>query len=186
MSGCHDPDSLLHDLNHGLAKCFERVEKMEDEHCGRLGNLDHKIEHCYEGIEKCFYRIEKLENELKENSDHDERINDIENISSESRLIKLEIRLKDMREDLDNFDDKEKKLEENFNYIFKKIDKLEREIQNMGTAISIKPVYKKPYKCPVCEGTTFFESEKYYNIPDEMIKTKNICISCNGKGIVWG
>lgn len=61
MSGCHNPDSLLHDLNHGLAKCFERVEKLED----KLEEESDNIEQHAEFINNIYKKINKLEREIQ-------------------------------------------------------------------------------------------------------------------------
>lgn len=65
----------------------------------------------------------------------------------------------------------------------KRIDELEEKIKRLE---SLTGHDKKPQKCPVCEGKgrsfyTIFEQGTLYSSYRE--KT---CLSCEGKGIVWG
>lgn len=54
-----------------------------------------------------------------------------------------------------------KELEENFHWIKSLIGQLSEEIEN-----------KRPYKCPVCDGTTFCREGMH-------------CVPCDRTGIVW-
>ena len=80
----------------------------------------------------------------------------------------------------------------NFEIVYAKLDNLEKSVSDIEShleAIEInKSIYnKKPHKCPVCEGSG--------NHPDQtprlMAKEHTLtglfcCVSCDGKGILWG
>ncbi len=123
---------------------------------------------CNQELEK---RVDKIEEEIEtyDLSDHDERINDIENIGAESRLIRLEAYNK-MDKDMTPSDLFLRlcRLEEKFDTVCKNFD---------DNRVIIK---REPFKCPVCEGrrniTTEMPNGAYFDFP---------CKSCKGEGIVW-
>lgn len=99
-------------------------------------------------------------------TDHDERIHDLENISAESRLIRIESIIRD-----------------NHGLI--------ERVGILGTALhelseENNKLMKKPHKCPVCNGLTLL-ARKY--IDESVGENTNLppalCLACNGKGILW-
>ncbi len=80
-------------------------------------------------------------------------------------------------------------MNKNWGHVSHQVDRLEEQINTMT---SMPNVYwakynKTPHKCPVCEGSG--KGEKYADIMiDGVVLNSNyhVCISCEGKGIVWG
>jgi hypothetical protein len=95
-------------------------------------------------------------------------------------LKKLELLVKAHEEHLKKIDSialcDPDKVMANEKIIFEKIKNLESKFEDFIQKSSL--VYEKqPFKCPVCEGERFRHTEYHGPYP---------CISCEGKGIIWG
>jgi rubrerythrin len=65
------------------------------------------------------------------------------------------------------------------------IDRIEKKIANWEEEFyflkdKLRSYDKKPYKCPICEGTGY-----YHNV-EATIAYGGKCPSCGGNRIVWG
>jgi len=102
--------------------------------------------------------------------DFDERINDLENICSEKRLIQLEKNLLTLKKDFES--------------------KMEIDYKKWTQYFSEVYPQKNPHKCPVCDGYGNILSAAAKIAFDEMLRanlpTSKVCNPCEGKGIVWG
>lgn len=110
----------------------------------------------------------------KEESDHDERINDLENMNIETRLLNLEKSLAELSEWTRADEDR----------VYQNISKLEKAIEELSTSHE-----KKPYKCPVCEGSGRINLSKPLVIdhsPGQSTFFSMDCVPCKETGIVWG
>lgn len=142
----------------GMAKASTEAESV----------LFKRIEECIKLFAKDTYKLEKeidvLEERIKklEDSDYDERINDLENIGAELRLCSLEPRIKE----IERFQD----------------------ITREQYKLTIKR--KHPHKCPVCEGSlkvlTEIAKHDFDGTMRAGLELSRKCHSCEGKGIVWG
>jgi hypothetical protein len=153
----------------------------------------------HEQISTLEFKIKNLEQEIVDLkslfSSYDERIHDLENISSEVRLIACE---------------------QNYPSLWKRIEKLEKENNHLlsfdgileleGRINEIEPIVKQifewfthnnmktPHKCPVCLGIGNIYMDGLCSAQEFMAGWKNNaagigykdCNSCKGKGIVWG
>lgn len=77
--------------------------------------------------------------------------------------------LKEMAVDLQNLKGTVHTLEERMNILL--LD--QHNLKNLLGSISEEVESRRPYKCPVCKGTTF-------------CKDGMCCIPCDGTGILWG
>ena len=105
--------------------------------------------------------LSKTQVEINKNSDYDERINDIEKINAEKRLIALETH-------------KNYQTEEN-RKVSKRIDEICNNFDENRVLI-----HRESHPCPICEGKGFVFL--MYSITDSH---QVECKSCKGKGIVW-
>lgn len=185
----------------GIENLSERIEKLElrvkyldEENKMRqdtIGCIDQAYNDSHLEMEKRLNKIEKflggdIRKSIKENvdySDHDERIDDLENIQAEPRLIKLEEHMNSSNP-----------LHEAHNEIHLTIDKsirrLEKTLQELvykdTNSNLIVKVAKKLFICDQCNGhgtviLTLVEQEILVGNP-----VNEFCKKCEGSGIVWG
>ncbi len=111
-------------------------------------------------------RIDKIITTIPDfkETDHDERIHDLENINAESRLIRLEAYNK-MDEGMTPSD------------LFLRLCQLEEVVQ-LITEDDMK-AGRKPHVCPICNGDGTYRE-------NGIIYFGRSCNVCEGKGIVWG
>jgi len=157
---CHNR-ALIEDLNLSLT---EYVNAVAD-----ISMRVNKVDSLLREFEK--QKIQpKFEEVATAISNHDERIHDLENIGAESRLLGLEEELKSVSNAL---------------YVRnKEFFDLRDECRKILSETNYQP---KPYKCPVCNGLTLL-SRKYVDesVGENTNLPPAICISCEGKGIIWG
>ena len=172
----------------------EKIDKLEKENLMRqdtIACVDQAYNDSHLEMEKRLNKIEKflggdIRKSIKENvdySDHDERIDDLENIQAEPRLIKLEEHMNSSNP-----------LHEAHNEIHLTIDKsirrLEKTLQELvykdTNSNLIVKVAKKLFICDQCNGhgtviLTLVEQEILVGNP-----VNEFCKKCEGSGIVWG
>lgn len=104
------------------------------------------------------------------------------------RIEKLENFIPDVLHDFEKrISGLEKSLEDKFNLLKIKWCELENEINTFRLLIS--NYSKKPHTCPLCDGEGINKNKLVLEDIRELsnITMKNpVCISCEGKGIVWG
>lgn len=147
-------------------------------------------ERIYKRNESFGHRLIKHENSIKsltdgvnEMCDHDERIHDLENVSPEKRLIRIE-------EALNKLDAFEVDGEYAINDLRDRVEKIEKcfgSVINSGQRIGIskhKVGEKQPHKCPVCKGYGRVTMDDYSMGEADAWKISE-CRACE-KGVVWG
>ncbi len=71
-------------------------------------------------------------------------------------------------------------IHEVFSTQLNRIDALERKQQELEKRLREKEdVNKKPYRCPICAGYT------YFTLLHEFPNARK-CLTCDGKGVLWG
>ena len=140
--------------------------------------MTNKIDHLYDGIEKCFERIESIEAEPRVTlSYHDSVFKRIEKLEGymemEDHVTASDVLLRLCQ------------LENDFDEVCKNFD------------ANRVMIHRKPYRCPVCNGTRYGAPELVTaqgtmtidgvqkKIGDTMYLMPT-CKCCEGKGIVWG
>lgn len=115
------------------------------------------------------------------------------NINSPNyRFDELEEKIKSLQEHKIRQIDENRKISVRVDELNDEIHEIDANVQTlMDFMESIQSSYfKKPHKCPICLGIgkitiqnqpIFEKGGKYINTD-----SKNTCISCEGKGIVWG
>lgn len=118
---------------------------------------EHTINHTQEGIEDCFERIENIEDNFRELEIYAKAIQqEAWQVNMMKRIEKIEYILGDVL--------------------------IKGNPMRIGKKENISN-HKKPHKCPVCDG------ECYRNIVADKVSglmANPKCLSCEGKGIVWG
>ena len=171
MSGCHDSE----DKNvFYLVKQIQELEK-------RLNCIEHLIEHSHDGIEKCFDKIEEVES-LAKKYPPENRYGTLKDI-----LCRIEQLENHKNYQIDENRKSSKRIDDIIKIMVQADCKLENDLIKLDISIKnveklfydelhrIRERDKKPYKCPVCDGTG---SAYFANIKD--------CHVCEGKGIIWG
>ncbi len=178
----------------------ERIKKLESERLGqeldpqvwvfvseRLDKLEVKLNELYAIVKtsrssadivmgqpshEFNERIAKLESE----NDHDERIHSLENICAEERLIEIEMAINELKrfQDIERIKTLEQEIIDLKSYDFELNSKL-----NDILSISNKMSFKKPHKCPMCEG-----HGKHKHPLNGLEQCE--CDHCKGEGIIWG
>ncbi len=159
--------------------------------------------------------IQRLEERIKEleRSDYDERIHDLENVEAEPRLNNLESAR--LTQHLDPkvwvyVNERLDKLESMVSLEIAHLEARTRELERFQDITHLEyKAKRKPHKCPVCDGrkkTTEIKKETLKLHDNEHCKMLaphscwNMCMSCKGafhheyedcltcegKGVVWG
>lgn len=106
-------------------------------------------------------------------------------------LFKINKIQSDLREfEKERIDPRFKKIEKEIKLLREEFEgKLNIDLDKWKEYYSKVFVLKKPYKCPVCEGKGINKNtlivDNISNASEIYIKNPS-CISCEGKGIVWG
>lgn len=225
MSGCHEPkiNSKLH-CPHGVSHfadnaCPICIPTSSEGYKELIEKVDLHWHMNYKSLENLSKRIgewselhndlaRSINSKLEQFSDHDERIDDLEKIGCEQRLIAIEQNYPQLWERL-------KKIEEAYkadyetakDVIFNgaqthaSILRCEAELKRFQdiTQAQYQKVTKnkEPHKCPICEGSGFNAPEFVKSTATMTIDgiqcqvgdgfySKSSCRACEGKGIVWG
>ncbi len=200
MSGCRYDACLglcCNDLRDRLDALEEKISE-KYAHPDVISRLE-RLEDRYEGFAKYQHprllqaRIDKLES--GDAFDYDERIEALEEVSAEKRLLGLEswsIKVNERLNDLEGYMKMEDRV--TASSILTRIDSIQKSIDDInhcfGNVIKQKKVFhiskpaktQLPHKCPVCEGCGSYA----YYYTDQSAPTIKACNSCEGKGTVWG
>lgn len=156
------------------------ADKLQNFFSGKVKNPIYEAIEAH--IEEFNKRLGILDNKIIDTNDLDERVDGLENIQAEPRLIKLEEMMADRLDPTA------------FVILKEKITVLETEINTVRALGSCAYHPKRPHKCPVCEGSQrdYFDmllvcSQYPDNTKlDQEGRRYQECRACEGKGILWG
>lgn len=203
MSGCHIPNCLspcCHDLLEQITLLEGKVKEnwnvtyKRDESFGkRIIKLEEQIKTIHNDL-KCVsdWMREKDEDE---GSDHDERIDDLENIGAEARLIKIEKWMNQeslswLKNKVNDFKQDTGKTDRWMECLVGLEDKMKSRIDDLEELIyevkeKQRACDRKPHPCPICEGNGFVIQEDVSQGEADCYKRVE-CKACEGNCIVWG
>jgi hypothetical protein len=165
MSGCHDPESGYN------CRCFLNQVQFEKE----IKGIDLKIEAMEEVINSQEEEINILQEKISEKYANPNVIVMLERLGKFISLNDRKILFQELHE-------KVRVLENGFKQILNRLNTIEN-------------FKKPPHKCPVCDGsvkilidpdTPMSGIQGMFGERDENGMYYKNCISCEGKGIVWG
>jgi len=206
MNGCNSSETLS-TCKHGNPVKFGRC--LECNPMNKISFTLDDLKKLYEEVKILMNRIESLHefklrqcDENKENSKliqaHEEYLNNIHKIAlcdPEKVLANQKI----LNEKINNLEKSREAHSKNHGAIFERLEHLEnlykssteiesnllnkvKELERFQDITHAQYMNKKqPYKCPVCDGKGSHKKEI-----EPRVLEFDICIPCQGKGIVWG
>ena len=103
-----------------------------------------------------------------------ENVNKLELIKLSQNINALENSIENLYDGIEkNFERIEKLEKKEVHICISHYSEIMEEINKLKKLISVD---KKPYRCPVCDGTTIVDTKTGYEV----------CNACDGDGIVWG